>query len=443
MKKHFWLILFLLPFCVKAQSLDRIMAIVGDEVILESEVENQYNYLIQNGQKDDGSLFCGALEQRIVSKLLFNKAQQDSLTVGDDEITSEVDRRVEMIMQRTDGKVGFEEIAGKSVGEFKSAIREDIKEEMLIDRERSKVLANASITPKEVQDFYNNIPKDSLGLLPAEVEINHIVVVPPFSEESKKAAKDKLNGIRKKILEEKADFGEMASKYSMEPGATRSKGSLGDFSRGQMVPEFESVVYSMRVGEISDVFETEYGYHIVKLMSRKGEVVNASHILIIPSRSTNADSMAISKLQKAYDLIKKDSITFEQAAIKYSEDRTTKDCGGCVMNPKTGDLRIPMNALDTEFFFKVDKMKKGEVSKPMEYYLPNGTRAFHLLYIKNKIPPHAPNLKDDYKKIQAAALQAKQNEVFEKWLKTAKKNVFIEIKEGTDCFNALKYWMEQ
>ncbi|MFN0203376.1 MAG: peptidylprolyl isomerase [Bacteroidia bacterium] len=436
-------LLFLGNLQAQPEILDRIMAVVGDEIIVQSEVEAQYNYLLTEGrQKDDGTLMCTSLEQTIIKKLLLSKAIQDSIVVSDDEITSEVDRRVDEILRRLKSPKDFIEITGKSVPQFKNDIRDIIKDELLVDRQRTKVLANANVTPKEVKDFFSGIPVDSLGLLPAEVELNHIVAFPPPSEKNRAESKRRLTEVRRKVMEENADFTEMAKKYSEEPGARQSGGNLGDFGRGMMTPEFESVVYSMRVGEVSEVFETPFGYHIVKLNSRKGEIVNASHVLMIPQPGTNGDSIAIQKLNKALALVKKDSMTFEQAAIKFSEDRESKDCGGCVLNLKNGELRIPMSQLSSEFYFKVDAMKEGEISDPQEYLTPNGKRAFHVIYLRNKIAPHAPNMKDDYKKIQTAALQSKQSEVFDKWLKSAKKNVYIEIKEGTECYEALKYWTE-
>ncbi|MBX7243070.1 MAG: peptidylprolyl isomerase [Bacteroidia bacterium] len=419
--------------------LDAIEAVVGDEIILTSDIENQYNYLLNNGSKENGTLRCQALESIIVDKVLLSKAKQDSITVTDDEITSEVERRVSAMMQNVETKEDFEKIVGRSLEKFKMDIRDAIEEELLIDQQRNKVLANAEVTPKEVKDYYNSIPKDSLGLLPAEVEINHIVSIPPFSDESRKKAIQKLEELRKLIVEQNADFGALAKKYSQEPGASKTGGDLGEFGRGMMVPEFEATVYSMRKDEISKVVETEFGFHLIKLLERRGEIAHAQHILIIPQRDVKGDSIAIARLNKALKLIRADSLTFEEAAIRFSMERESKDCGGCVQNPQTGELRIPLQQLDTEFFFKVDEMKKGDISNPMEYTLRDGTKAFHVIYLKNKIPPHKPNLKDDYKKINNAAIQAKQVKVFEKWLVSAKKNLYIDIKSD-NCKSVEKKW---
>ncbi|MEL6672117.1 MAG: peptidylprolyl isomerase [Bacteroidota bacterium] len=426
----------------QAQMVDRIIAVIGEDIILSSDVDNQYNYLQINGQKDDGSLRCRVMEKLIVDKLLLNKARQDSIEVGEAQVVAEVTRRSEILLQQMDNNVAeFQRIYGKSVAEFREDAKEDIRNELLIERQRGTLLKEATITPKEVKEFFASIPIDSLGLLPAEVQLNHIVIKPPYSEESKARAKELLTDIRKQVMEGGKDFGEMASQYTMEPGGRQRKGSLDWFGRGQMVPEFESVVYQMRVGEVSEPFATEFGYHIVKLNDKRGERVNASHVLIRLQVSPNGDSLAIDSLNKVLTLINDDSLTFEQAAQIYSEDRQTKHCGGCISNPQTQELRIPMDALDPDMYFKIDEMDAGQISGPSELLQPDGSRVFHLLYLKQKIPPHTPNLADDYQKIRDAALQSKQAEIFDKWLESAKKNIYIDIKP-TECVNALQNWVK-
>lgn len=425
----------------QSQLLDRIVAIIGEEIILESDVDNQYNYMVINGQKDDGTLRCQVMDNLIVSKLLLNKAIQDSIEISEAEVEVEIDRRIKYTLEQMGGEKKFMEVYGKTVDQFRIDIRDDIRNELLINKQRGEMMEGAKITPKEVKQFFKIIPVDSLGLLPAEVQINHIVITPPFSKESETRAKESLAEIRKKIMDEGADFGELAAKNTEEPGGRERKGDLGWFGRGQMVPEFEEVAYQMRVGEVSAPFKTEFGYHIVKLYEKRGEMVHAAHILKRLSYSTNGDSIAIDSLTKIMELVNTDSLTFEQAAILYSSDRNSKHCGGCISNPQTNELRIPMDALDADMYFKIDEMKPGEISKPMELLQPDGSRAFHVIYLKNKIPPHTPNLQDDYQKIQNAALQNKQSEIFDKWLQSAKKNIYIDIKP-TECSNALKNWVE-
>ena len=405
-----------------ALPIDRIVAVIGDRVILESDVDNQYNYMVINGQKDDGSLRCRVMEELIVSKLMLNKAEQDSIEISEAQVQGEIDARVNGILEQMGGnQEEFERIYKKPVIQFKEDIREEIREQVLIRNQQQVIINEATITPREVKKFFNGLDKDSLGLLPAEVQLNHIVVTPPWSDESIKSAKTRLRDLRQKIMSKESSFEELAKKYSDDLGSAQGGGSLGEFGRGQMVPKFEEVVFEMRPGDVSDVFETEFGFHIIKCEARIGERVRARHILLKPEPGPKSDSIAMAELTNIREMVLSDSLSFERAAILYSKDRGTKDCGGCITNPQTGELRIPLNALDADLFFKIDEMKPGEISKPMELLKKDGSKAFHIILLKRKIPPHAPNLKDDYKTIHNAALNTKQAEIFDEWLQSAKK----------------------
>ncbi len=443
MKKICWTLIvssLLMLNTAVGQTIDRIVAIVGDEIILESDIDNQYNYLIINGEKDNGTLRCEVLDQLIVGKLLLNKAEQDSIEVGDDQVKGEVERRVKYFVDQMGSTERFEEVYGRSIDQFQADITDDVRKELLTDAQRRALISSANVTPREVKRFYQELNADSLGYLPAEVQLNHIVIQPKVSEESEKRAIELLKDLQKQA-QEGADFAQLANQHTQEPGGRQRGGSLGWFGRGMMVSEFEAIAYQLRIGEVSAPFRTEFGYHIVKLNDKRGEQLSASHILRRLSTSSDGDKEAIDSLNTILGLIRSDSLTFEQAAIRFSSDRQTKHCGGCISNPQTGELRIPMDALDADMYFKIDELVEGTISEPMELINPDGTKVFHILYVKRKIPPHAPNLTDDYQKIQTAALQVKQAEIFDKWLQSAKKNIYIDIKP-TECSEALKNWIE-
>lgn len=441
MKRTIWMLgAMLLTSVGFSQPIDRIVAIVGEEIILASDIENQYNYLIINGQKDDGTLHCQVLDQLIVGKLLLNKAKQDSLEVSEMQVVAEVERRVKVFVDQMGSEQRFEEVYGRSIEQFQADINGDIRKELLTDAQRRALFSGADVTPKEVRKFYSTLNQDSLGYLPAEVQINHIVLQPKFSQESENRAVELLSGLAEEAREG-FDFAELAKRHTQEPGGRQRGGSLGWFGRGTMVPQFEEIAYRLRVGEVSEPFKSEFGYHIIRLNDKRGELLNASHILRRLSTSSDGEQVAIDSLNTIMELVDSDSLTFEQAAIRYSSDRQTKHCGGCISNPQTGDLRIPLDALDADMYFKIDEMEEGEISEPMELLQPDGTKVFHVVYLKRKIPPHAPNLEDDYQKIRDVALQAKQAEIFDEWLISAKKNIYIDIKP-TECSEALKNWIE-
>lgn len=447
--KFFYRILFAtLLLCVvlvpaaRGQVIDKIMAVVGEDVILLSDVEGQYAYFVANGQKDDGTLRCQIMEKLIVELLLLNKARQDSLTVSDDRVDGELARKLEYFIQGYGGVEPLEEIYGKPLIEIRADLKPDIRDQLLIEDMRQKIVTKVAVTPREVKRFYAAIPKDSLPFLPAEVEIFHLVQKPKATPESKTKAKAYLNSVRDQIISGKADFAETAKKISLDFGSARVGGDLGEFTRGRMVPEFEEVAFKSKEGEVSTVFETDFGFHIMQVYKRVGEMVSARHILITPQLTAEDDSVAFKRLVEIRRMIVDlDTVSFQTAAIRWSHDASTQSCGGCIKNPQTGETRIPLDLLDADFYLKVDDMKEGDVSEPMEWIQPDGKRAFHLLHLKRRIPPHVANLEDDYQRIQEAALQARQAEVLEEWFQTARKNIYIEIKDPA-CREVLTNWIQ-
>lgn len=426
---------------ITAQTVDKIIAIVDEDIILDSELNSQYQYFIKNGQTDDGTLRCSIFENLLISKLLLSKARMDSLKVSNDQVENELNRRIAVLVRQFGSEEELEKFNKKTIVEFRIELRPKIREQLLIDQMKAKITESVTVTPKEIRDFFNIQPKDSLPFLPAEVEISHIVIKPKPSQAKIQETIDQLKEIRSQILLGKMRFEEMASYYSEDPGSKREGGMLGEFGRGQMVPEFEEVVYNLREGEISEPFPTPFGYHIIKLHKKIGDRVVASHILIKPRLDDEAEARSETKLDSIRKLILRDSISFESAAAKFSDDRSSKDNGGFLTNT-TGEIRIPIDQLDADLYLKIDKLKINEVSEPLEYYYQdNGEsiKAYHIIKLRAKHPPHKANLKDDYTKFQQAALQAKQAAELEKWFQNAKQQVFIEIKDDR-CKQALQNW---
>ncbi len=435
-----WLFFIIQLNPLNAQVLDRILAIIDEDVILESELENQVTYLKKMGEEDnEGTLRCFVFESMLTNKLLLAKARLDSLKVNDEQVENELNRRLGMFVMQSGGEAEFEKMMGKSILQFKIELRPKIKEQLLIDQQKNKITDNVQITPKEIRQFFNQIPSDSLPFLPAEVEAYQIIIVPKPSQESKEKAKAKLKNIRSQIVAGSA-FEDMAKFYSEDVESAKQGGSLGEFKKGQMVPEFDDVVFSLKEGEISEVFETQYGYHIVKLHKIMGDRAKASHILISPEKNFKDEELALEKIQKIRKEIL-DSTQFEVAASKYSDDPQTKMYGGLIMNPQNGEPRVPLDQLDPEVYLTIDKMKEGDISEPKEFYSKNPRigKAYHIIYLKKKYPPHLANLEQDYTKFKQAALQAKKMEVMEKWFLKAKEQVYIDIKDN-NCKQALENW---
>lgn len=423
----------------EAQSVDRIAGIVGDDIILHSEILAQIQYYKQNGMPDDGSMYCTVMEEKIFEHLLLNKARQDSIEVSDDEITGELERRMAYFIQGYGGVDQLEKIYGKPLIEIKDDLRDEVKDKLLVDRMRQSILSKVTVTPRDVKRFYSEIPKDSLPLLPAEVELYHIASMPKPSESSKQDAYKQLKEIRQKIVSDQETFGDMAKKYSRDPGSARTGGELGTFGRGQMVPEFEEIAFNINEGDVSEIFETDYGYHILQVSSKVGQTVTARHILITSFVTSDDDAKAMAKLNDVRGYITTgDTLEFETAATKYSDDQATATYGGNIKNPQSGEPRVPIDMLDADFFFLVDEMEEGEISEPSEWFTPDKKRGFHIVYLKRRVAPHVANLEDDYFKIQQAALQAEQGMALETWFRRAVTNIYIDIK-SEECIGVLPY----
>lgn len=434
-----WL-LFFQP--LGAQVLDKIVAVVGEDVVLLSDVENQYAYFIANGQKDDGTLRCQILEKLIIEKLLLNKARQDSLTVGDDQIESELGRKLNYFIQGYGSVAKLEEEYRKPLIEIKADLWPEIKDQLLIEKMRDQIISKVVITPREVKKFFNSFPADSLPYLPAEVELFHIVKRPEPTDQALKEARARLETAREQIVRGEVSFQETAKKISDDGGSARLGGDLGEFGRGRMVPAFEEVAFKTKEGEISPVFKSEYGFHIMQVYKRVGELVSARHILIAPRVGYEDQLRAQADLGEIRKkIMDSDTLTFEKAAREFSDDESTKTCGGCIKNPQTGETRVPLDLLDADFYLKVDEMKEGDITEPLEWIQPDNKMVYHMLYLKRRVPPHVASLDSDYQKIQSAALQAKQAGELERWFVSARKNIFIEIKDA-DCKEVLINWIQ-
>ena len=440
MKRLFAIFIVSISMLAAQTSVDRVVATIGESIILLSDIENQYNYYVSSGQKDDGTLKCQIFENLIISKLLYNKALQDSLTLGEGQLDQEVERRVNYMMQAYGGKEGLEKTYGKTVPAIKNEIRDDIEEQLLTDQMRQKVIAGIDITPAEVKDYFAKIDKDSLPYVDAQVELFHIVKTRPFSQTSIEEKINKLNEIKDVIESGTFKFGEAATVYSEGPSAADG-GSLGTFTTGVMDPIFEDVAFDQTVNEISDPFVSSFGVHILEVTDRFGKQVSARHIILIPEKSLTEDSIAIKKLLSIKRAILADSISFQKAAIAFTDDKPTKDCGGCIKNPQTGEAKVTLGMLDPDTYFKIENMKEGNISDPVEITQPNGEKAFRIIYLKRRIPPHKANLVDDYQGIASAAKQEKQFIKLENWIDKAKENIHIDIK-NTECIEILENWVQ-
>ena len=430
----------------KIQVVDKVVAVIGKNIILQSDVESQYmQYRLQGGIEGSGSAMrCAILEELLFQKLMLNQAEMDSLTISDDEVEVELNRRITELIGRAGSQEKLESIFNKSMSQIKDELRRLVKEKSLQDKVRADILKNVAVAPAEVKAFYRSLPTDSIPMVDAQYEIMQIVKRPPISIDEKLAIKDQLYQIRKRILTGESSFSTMAILYSEDPGSAKKGGELGFTGRGEWAPEFEAAAFNLREGEISEVIETQFGFHIIQLIERRGEYVNCRHILMTPKVPIEALELAQKELDSAAQLIRNGDMTFEEACLKFSDD-DSKTNGGYIVNPMEGGYAISLSDIKelgeypnfAEFknlAFVVGKLDPGVVSSPLPMTTNDGKDAYRLVMVKRKIDAHKANLEDDYWRIQSWALNQKNQTVIQNWIRAKAKKAFIRIDEDfADC----------
>ena len=437
--KRFFLIISFVLFAVSSraqepQVIDRVVAVVGQNIILQSDIEAQYMQLrLQGGiQGSASSIRCEILEDLMFRKLMLNQAEMDSITVTDEQVNAEVDRLVRYFISQLGSQENLEKYYKKSMSEIKEELFRMRKDQMLEEQVQQAMLANVEVTPGEVRKCYYDIPHDSVPMVNSKYEIAHIVKKPAITLEQKLEVKDRLYKMRKRILDGER-FSTLALLYSEDPGSAKKGGELGFHGRGEFAPEFEAAAFNLRDGEISEVIETEFGFHIIQMIERRGEFVNVRHILLTVKVSPEALQEAYDELDSIAKLINNDSITFDDAVRKFS-DENDKISGGILVNPNTGSTLFDASELDQQVSFTINRMQVGELSEPVPMKTDDNKDAYRLLYLKRKTAPHKANLKDDYTLIRDWAMQQKREEIINKWIANKSQKAYIKvIDDFKDC----------
>jgi peptidyl-prolyl cis-trans isomerase SurA len=371
MKKLFVLLFVLQGLNMTAQEMlvDKIIGVVGNQAILLSDIEGQHALL----EKQQGVLpedaRCYILDQLLVQNMLVVRGKLDSLIIDESQVDAQLAARIGQIMQYMGGDESqFIEYYGKTPDEVKEDFREDLTNQLLAQQMQQMVLNSVKVTPSEVVDFYNQIPKDSLPYFNSEVEVGEIVIKPTPNKKELKRIYDKLVDIRKQIIADETLFPKLAKANSDDLGSARVGGDLGWAKRGQFVTEFEAAAYNLSQGEISEPIKTKYGYHIIQLMGRRGNLINTRHILIKPDILEEDIQKAYNTLDSIRTLVEADSITFEYAVFKFSdEDEQSKNNAGILLNPQTGATVFEIGDLPPEIFFAVDTLKESQISAPVRF----------------------------------------------------------------------------
>lgn len=431
MKKILITLLLALPLITQAQTVDKIVAQVGDKIILMSEVESYYFEAMQQGDVP-ADYRCFILQELISQKLMLIQAQKDSIEVTDDEVEDNINNRIRYFESLFGSQEKMEEFYGKSVQEIKEEFREDVRNMLLIERMRGSILGSMSVSPNEVKAFFASIPQDSLPYINAEVEYGQIVIIPKPNAEQKKIAYDKASDILRRIKAGE-DFCLLAGAYSKD-GSKDKCGDLGCQTRETFVTEFSAAAFKLQPGEISDIVETQFGYHIIKMESRQGDKACLRHILI-SAPVTNLNMVAANKqLDSIRAQIVAGNISFCDAAKKFSSDEDTKKTCGIVLNPQTGGSRFEISELAPDDYYSIENLKEGDVSLVLPYTGPDGSKGVRIIVLNDQSEPHQMNIKDDYARLQQYALNKKEQEAMLEWIKTKAQREYIRIDESyTGC----------
>ncbi|MEZ5025105.1 MAG: peptidylprolyl isomerase [Chitinophagales bacterium] len=412
--------------------LDKIDAIVNDQIILSSDIENQLDLLNLRGE-DEKESRCQLMEQMIYNKMLTTQAMSDSLPVTNEEVENELDRKINYFISIAGSQEAFEEYYHKTVDQIKADYRDDIREQMLASRMREKITGDINITPSEVKSFYEKIPKDSLPYFNATVEIQQIVMKPHVSAEQNKAARDKAEEILARLRKGES-FDLLASLYSQDLGSAQQGGLLDWAPRGTYVKEFEGAAFKLKNGEISDVVETPFGFHIIQMVERRGDMIQVKHILIRPITTSNDAYYAQSKLDSVRNDIISGKITFFDAVKNYSQDEQSKNVGGFMLNSETGGTVLDVNNLESDIYQIVDTLKVDSITKPVMFMDFDGTPAYRIIKLVSRTAPHVADIKIDYDRLQNAAKKNKEDGVLQDWYDKNKRKTYIMISdEYKDC----------
>ncbi len=410
---------------VRGTVAEKIVGKVDNYIILKSDLEANYLRGLSEGMFKLADGRCAALESLVLGKVLVAKAEIDSVEVSDAQVYMELDSRLQVMSQRLGGDEAIEAQYGKTLSQIRLDLFKDIKEQELAAAMERQIFEDVTVTPADVRKYFNSLPRNERPYYSAEVKLGVIEKKPVAGKEQKDEIRAKLTEIRRKIVEGEATFAQMALEHGMDATSQRG-GELGFYKRGELDPTFEATAMKMKVGDVSPVFESQFGFHILQLVERRGNEYNTRHIVIMPQPSQADKDKAIRYLDSLKTEIIEGNISFEKAASEYSDDKNTSSAGGFMMG-RYGGYTISVEDIAPDLYLTIDTMQVGTYSKPIAFRQEDGTESFKILYYQDRIAPHEANLEQDYEKLKAVALSIKKDAARREWFKRAMTEVFVEV----------------
>ena len=437
-KIYYFLLLTLTSFSLSAQSIDKIEAVLGDEIILTSEIESQYLQYLSQGNIKSTEIRCQIVEDLLFQKLLVNQAKLDSLVVSNDEVEDEVNKRLSYFETQLGSVQKVEDYFGKSKANIKLELGKVIKDQFMAQKMQTKLTSSLKVTPAEVKESYALLSDAEIPTMPTQVEVAQIVIKPEITDDQKDNIREKLNNFRDRVYNGE-DFKMLATLYSDDPGSAIKGGELGFVNRGDLVPEFERAAFRLKEGEISKVVESQFGYHIVQLIERRGEQINVRHILIKTKVTATALHAAKLKMDNIAKEINEETITFDQAVSEYSDDEN-KSNGGLLLNPNTMSTSHTLEDMAPALRLVIEKLKETEVSSPAVIQMQDENKAYRILRLNKRTEQHKANLVDDFSKIKEYSINAKKQETLEKWKSITIAKTYIKLSDELAKCELAKNW---
>ncbi len=425
---------------VFAQSIDKIEAIIGSEILLTSDIENQYNQFLSQGIINTGDVRCDIIKDLLFQNLLVHHAKIDStIDVGVDDVAQEVNKRITYFEGQLGSLEKVEEYFKRSIESIKEELSFVVKEQFFSQKMQGSIINDIKITPNEVKTYLRSLNIDEIPTVETQLELSQLVVLPKITQDEKNTIKSKLNNFRKRIYDGE-DFKVLAALYSDDVASANNGGELGFMSRGELVPEFERAAFKLNSTEVSEVVESTFGFHIIQMIERRGEQINVRHILIKPKFSSTSLKNAKDDITKIKLDIDSNVISFD-AAVKNFSDDNSKNNGGLIINPSTGSSQFTFEQLDPSIRYLVEKMNIGDLTPPSLTKSNDGSQAaYRVIRLNNKIESHKANVSDDFDKLKEYALVNKKQIVIDKWVSDKIPSTYIELSEDLSECSCYKKW---
>ena len=430
--------------------IDEIVWVVGDDAILRSDIETQRLYMLNEGQRFDGDPYCVIPEQLAIQKLYLNQAKIDSITANENQVIQSVDQWMNMAVNQMGSREKLEEYMGKKFSQIKEERKETVREQQIVQQMQQKLIGEIKLTPSEIRKYFNQLPQDSLPTIPTTVEVQIVTMEPKIPFEETDAIKARLRDFTEQVNTGKMEFSPLARLYSEDPGSSVRGGELGFMSKTQLLPEFANVAFNLKDSKrVSQIVQTEYGYHIIQLIEKRGDRINCRHILLKPKVSDKELTEATTRMDSLYNDLKAEKFSFDEAATFVSADKDTRNNKGLMVNQNYessnyGTPKFEMQELPQEIGKVVYQMEVGDISKPFTMLTDKQKEVVAIVKLKARVNGHKANLADDFQAMKQLVESRKREELLNDWIRKKQKTTYVRISEGwKNCDFKYPGWVKE